>query len=236
MLLPPAVEPVSAYAMRSSVRCHHLHAIPYDPQKLVVVIASCDGKDDFMTLKDDSIWAMNTQYIVYDKCNFCRRIPEVLRSNSIYARPLANLGREQATFLYFVILFYYNLPNEVIFMAGNFSKHNRLEHLSKLIRDPNHRAKCGPILDEHRDFRIAEYEGVQLYPASIRPFGAWFEANVGFWQNGRPGPCWNGMMRTTRERLLRHPIEFYTNLYRQSIASTNTEVGHYLERSMDAVF
>jgi hypothetical protein len=194
----------------------------------------CDGSTDMtMLLNTPEVWRDN-QIVIYDKCNFCRGIPDDAPVKHI--RPLANIGREQNTFLYFVITYYHNLPDDLILIAGSMSKYERLSHLVKLITDVNYPATCTPLHGSLRGFKLDKYFDTPQYPASIRPFGKWFEANVGPWKDGNPGPCWNGIMRTTRERLLRHSVEFYINLYKQTLVHNDIEVGHYLERAMGSVF
>lgn len=199
---------------------------------LVVVVADCRHEGDVVTIRNECT-AKGAQLIVYDKCNFCQHVPP-----DVYARPLINRGREGHTFLHFVIRHYHRLPEMMVFLPGNLQKHDRLARFLAIMDDPDSSGCPGSVLRGMYEFVLDDYEGAPMYPASVRPFGKWFERFVGPWSEEGAGPCWNGIMRTTRAKVLSHPLEFYRAIYDDLMLSpeTSTEAAHFLERSMMPVF
>lgn len=83
----------------------------------------------------------NIQLFVYDKTNFCKHIHKY-----IYSRPLQNEGN---SFLNFIIKYYDNLPNDIIYIYKN-----RLEPLD-LTKKSN--CKNSPIPPEYKNTWIEKY-------------------------------------------------------------------------------
>jgi hypothetical protein len=200
----------------------------------VVVVADCTHEKDVLTIRD-ACAKRNYDMIVYDKCNFCKHVP-----SDVYGRPMRNQGREQQTYLQFVVTYYETLPENIVLVPGNLSKYNREQRMIQLFDASRTTTGCeGDTIASKYDFTLDTYmEGVPILPASVRPFGKWFETFVGPWNEQAAGPCWNGIMRTTRERIHSHPLEFYVRLDEElkRQAHNSPEAGHYMERSMSAVF
>ena len=196
----------------------------------VLVVADCNNGNEILEL--NIICNENDiQMIIYDKCNFGKHV-----SSELYCRPLKNVGREQSTYVYFVINNYEYLPNIIYLLPGNIHKHNRIGRFVDILKNNNDKYNYCSILDGQQDFILNDYEGVQLKPASIRPFKKWFEKYVGEWDNNMLGPCWNGIMQTNKDRILRHSKDYYYRLYNDINVYNNGEVAHYAERSMAAIF
>lgn len=193
-------------------------------ESTVIVMSVCGNSGDVEKVR--GICSLkNYDLVVYDKCNDCQEIDNC----SI----LPNVGREQGTWLNYVIENYNKLPNRILFLPAPIDKYNRLNRgIFMLDTNPSIGDSIGP----HENFTLDVWNDTPLIPAEIRPFRSWYERNVGPWDPSRGDAYWNGVMATTRERILRKPREFYVNLHRQVAIDTNTEVGHYLERSMGAVF
>ena len=200
----------------------------------VVVVADCTHEKDILTIRNACV-KRKYDMMVYDKCNFCKHVP-----SDVYGRPTRNQGREQQTYLQFVVTYYDTLPENIVLVPGNLSKYNREQRMIQLLDGPRTTTGCeGDTLATKYDFTLDTYmEGVPILPASVRPFGKWFETFVGPWSEQAQGPCWNGIMRTTRERIHAHPREFYVRLNEELTrqAHNSPEAGHYMERSMSAVF
>lgn len=195
--------------------------------RLVVVFADC-GHDLNAAL--NLCRNVGAQAVVYDKCSFCATVPYGVR-----CRPLSNVGRESETFLRFVLQHYTNLPDELVLTAANMGKHDRITRLTALLTGPRDTTSC--VAYGEYDFVLDEYEGMDLNRASVRPFGSWFERYIGPWRpDGDNGACWNGIMRTTRERILRHPKQFFVRLLAELSTGNAPEAVHYFERSMAAIF
>jgi len=225
------------YALEQKYAPYPLHPMKYmyndkmDWQSdTVAVSADCGEKENIGKLFE-ICKANGIKLIIYDKCNFCKNIP-----NEIYSRPLKNVGREGNTFLHFVIRYYDNLPKHIIFIPSNFRKHpDRLIKFQELI-DHKDQTGCFDSLEGSEDFVLHEYEGRQIQLADVRPFKNWYEKYIGQWDPNGKGPCWSGIMATNRERVLRHPKHFYENIIKQCDYVDESEVGHFIERSMQAIF
>lgn len=205
----------------------------------VIVLADCGNIDDIITV---NILAKKYGYkvIVYDKCKFCNYVPE---DSNIFCRPLRNVGREQHTFLYFVLTYYDNLPNNIILTPTNFKKHPiRYDLLLKILENSNDIDNTYCINykmsnDWLKNFTLDHYEGSSLEKSDIRPLKDWYTFNVKDWNENKDIlTCWNGIMRTTRDKILKKEKNFYYNIYLQLSNNNNPEVGHYMERSMGDVF
>jgi hypothetical protein len=194
----------------------------------VMVVSDCKHVDSIIEL-DNLCNSYGIKMLVYDKCNFCKHVP-----SHIYSRPLSNKGRETATFMFFIIKYYDILPNKIIFTAGNAKKHNRTGKLKKMITDENYICDTSPLYTQE-NFTYDVHEGKTLVKSEIRPFKKWYEHSIGVWDGNKEGPCWNGLIKTTREKILKNPKHIYINLLNQLNIAESTETGHYMERSLKAL-
>ena len=193
-------------------------------ESTAIVMSVCGNSGDVEKVKD--ICSLkNYDLVVYDKCNDCQEIDNC----SI----LPNVGREQGTWLKYVIENYNNLHDRILFLPAPIDKYDRLKRgLFMLDTNPHVGGPLGP----HETFTLDAWNNVTLVRAETRPFKSWYEKNIGQWDPSKQDVYYNGVMATTRERILRKPREFYVNLHRQVTIDANTEVGHYLERSMGSIF
>jgi len=194
-------------------------------QRIVAVASACSDVSDIKELCHDH----DVDLIVYDKCGNCKSAPD-----GVKCIPRKNVGREQETFLGFVIDNYENLPDEILFIAMPLHKHSRKERIIQMIK--NDIVGCHTLLESQSDFTIDEHEGKPQHPAPIRPFKAWFETFVGPWNSSLKSVCWNGIMKTNKERILQKPKSFYQTLLNQLSTHDSHEVGHFMERSMGSVY
>ena len=191
--------------------------------KTVIVMSVCGHTDDVSNVKE--LCDKNGfELIVYDKCNDC--------NNMDNCTILPNVGREQETWLRYVIDNYPNFPDKILFLPAPINKYVRLVRGLYML-DNDH---MGDIIGPHENFTIDSWNGTPLVPSETRPFKSWYEKHIGTWDPTTPAVYYNGVMATTRDRILSKSKEFYENLHRQVSISANTEVGHYLERSMGSVF
>lgn len=223
------------YALQQEHAPYPLHDIQYPLSRSstfsdsVMVSPDCGAKNEIEVMSDFCT-ARGMQLLVYDKCNFCKNVPDY-----VYCRPLQNVGRDMHTSLYFIAQYYDKLPNNIAFLPSNIYKWGRLQRIEVLL--DSHDVSCrGGTLGNQRDFTLSEYEGVPLKEADTRPFKSWYEKYVGSWNPDKEGPCWNGVMKTTRELILRKPREFYLNILNQLTDQDSLETVHYVERSMAAIF
>ena len=186
-----------------------------------VVMSICGNVEDVKRVKQ--VW--NGKLVVYDKCGYCKGLQD--------CRILPNVGREQGTWVSYVLENYDNLPREIIFLPAPIDNAGRFERFKKII---NGEIEKGSIIGPEEHFVLNEWKCSKLIPAEQRPFRTWFETNIAPWYSSFPAIHWNGIMKTTRENILQKPRKFYENLDRQLSVGKNTEVAHYMERSMGIVF
>ena len=189
-------------------------------------------EDDVSTLKEICD-AAGLDLVAYDKLNSCAGVPGGVR-----CVPLPNTGREQGTFVRYVLDAYDALPDTVYFVPTPLDKHGRLRRFLALL--DSDKTGCEPwTLGGLDDFTIDFHDGRHLAPAAVRPFRAWYDAFVGPWvpwDSSGAGPAYNGVMRTSRARILARPRAMYAALAEQLAVHVDTEVAHYMERAMGAVF
>lgn len=192
-------------------------------ESTVVVMSTCGNADDVSRVQDVCT-RRGFDLVVYDKCNECK--------DSQKCTILPNVGREQGTWLRYVIDNWPNFPRKILFLPSPIDKYDRLTRGLTMV-DNDH---SGDEIGQWEDFTLDSWNGTVLIPAETRPFKAWYEKHVGPWNPKTPDVYYNGVMETTRDRILSKSKEFYKNLHDQVSVGTNTEVGHYLERSMGSVF
>ena len=194
----------------------------------VMVAGDCKHEESVLEL-GNLCTTHNIQLLVYDKCNFCKHVP-----SHIYSRPLQNKGRESGTFMYFIVKYYDMLPNNIIFTAGNTKTRDRINLLTRMISDENYVCETRPLyLDE--GFQLDTYGDIVMTHSEIRPFKNWYEHSIGEWDGNKNGACMSGVIKTTREKILKNPKHVYINLLNQLNRAESTEVGHYMERALKAL-
>lgn len=195
----------------------------------VLVVADCNRPNDLRTLSS-YCKERRVQMIVYDKCNFCQHIP-----SDIYSRPLMNEGRENHTYLYFIVYYYDVLPDHIYFLASNLEKHpNRIKELREMVEE--NKIVCHRTRDEDATFELDLYENKKQKKADVRPLSAWFWRYIGNWDTDRDNAlCWGGTVSTTRANIHRRPLSYYMNLLDQFSLYNDAEVGHYGERSIGRI-
>lgn len=192
----------------------------------LVVVADCGNMEDIKTITKLS----DKEVVVYDKCNFCKTCPDGVKCS-----PRKNVGREQETWLHFTIKNYDRLPKDIIFLPTPLSKHDRLKRFEEIINTNDNKYHDNLTIDSEENFELPTYEGRQVTRAETFPFRAWYEKYIGAWEPTQP-IVWNGLFKTTRDRILEKPLHFFKNLHNQTHVADDFEVGHYLERSMPAIY
>ena len=230
----PSENTDTGYAIMISLKTKDTKILPVEPAVSrdfgdnVMVVSDCKHEDSVIDL-DNLCKSHGIEMLVYDKCNFCKHVPY-----DVYSRPLQNKGRDMGTFMYFIVKYYDMLPNKIIFTAGNVKKWDRLNRLSKMITDENHVCDNFPNLNSQADFTLDTYEDKVLTHSEIRPFKNWYEHSIGKW-DGNKDMCYNGVIKTTREKILKNPKHVYVNLLNQLNRAESNEVVHYVERGLKAL-
>jgi hypothetical protein len=166
---------------------------------------------------------------------------------------LKNIGRCDATYLYHIINNYNNLENITIFLPGSIdSSHLKFTKTKILMNEiEKHQdtvfvsAYYNDVKKESFNFQLDEWQASdiknksinpesKLTPANIRPFGKWYESIFGDILIKRVS--FGGIMGIHKKDILKHPKDYYEKLYQEFGESSNPEVGHYFERSWEAVF
>lgn len=163
-----------------------------------------------------------------------------------------NVGREGHTYLYYIIQNYDKLNNITVFLPGSNDLSSKLEKSKRMMHEIEKHQKAVFISSKHEnvkndlyDFQIDNYvsshptnasttKNDNLEPATIRPFGKWFEHHFGDLQIQHV--TYGGIFSVMKEDILQHPKSYYENLIQELNNHPNPEVGHYFERSWEAVF
>lgn len=175
--------------------------------------------------------------------------------------PLPNYGRESHTYLYHIIQNYDNLANLTIFLPGSsktnaYNKRKRVKRLLRRIeKDRRRGAATAPprsYFSCKKEINVAilmkfainyhistnkknrKKSGGVLTPSAIRPYGAWFAANIG--GEIHEYIAYNSIFAVSRADILQRPREFYMNLLDELNYMENPETGHYMERSWLSIF
>ena len=165
---------------------------------------------------------------------------------------LQNIGRESHTYLYHIIQNYEKLSNITIFVMGSMSdttykKNEKLKLLFENLTDDSSVFICQTYNNVKKDlytFTIENYTSTNsenhtknnynlLIPSEIRPFGKWLDSN--FKDIDITHVSYNSIFALNKKHILQHSKEYYIQLINQ-LNSPNPEVGHYFERSWEAVF
>jgi len=168
---------------------------------------------------------------------------------------LENVGKCDHTYLHHIINNYDNLAPITLFIpASSFSQSYKYDILMKnmeLLNESNSSIFYGcqfeDVAKEMNDFTIGYYptssheqnrelssDGM-LKECPTRPFGKWFEENVGKDLKSTV-ICYCGIFIVAKEHIQNHPKEYYEKLIKFVDDHPNPEAGHYLERAWPAIF
>lgn len=167
---------------------------------------------------------------------------------------LPNLGREGETYLHHIVDNYDNLEELTIFLPGSADMKNKIEKLNRIMKSINKEIKTtfpiekkdnnNFIKDYFYGFKLDNWKSTNndnsnknsesnLTISEIRPFGKWYEKtfdkNVKYFS-------YNGIFSVSKDHIHQYSKEYYENLQKQLLVSSNPEVGHYFERAWVAVF
>jgi hypothetical protein len=166
---------------------------------------------------------------------------------------LPNVGRETNSYFYHIIENYDNLADITIFLPGSADLNNKYERSINLVKhveeigettmscyyndnfvQNNYNFEIDDYMSSHENNRdINNDSSMQI--SNIRPFGNWFNNNF---TSGEINNCisLNSIIAISRKNILQKPKSFYENLNNQLNTHQNPEVGHFLERSWQAIF
>jgi hypothetical protein len=164
---------------------------------------------------------------------------------------LQNVGRESHSYLYHVVNNYDKLPKLTLFLPGSADDKRKIKWVNKVVNNIKKEAKTTFPAQEHGDikkkfynFELDNWESThelnnkansekKLFPATIRPFGKWYEAH--FDKNVKYSG-YGGIFAVSDSHIKQYNKQYYNKLLNESGVSSNPEVGHYFERAWVAVF
>jgi hypothetical protein len=157
---------------------------------------------------------------------------------------LPNLGRESNTYLKYIVDSYDNLPDIVVFMQGkddHLSTVNIKHYLNKMEAFPQRKVegnltifnKSG--LGLSKEYRIPTYAGKTLIPAEY-DFYTWFTAYIRKEIPNYFCVFWGACFLVRKEAIRSKPLQFYFELYQQTMVGEAIELGHFFERSWYYIF
>jgi len=168
---------------------------------------------------------------------------------------LMNVGRESHTYLYHIIKNYDNLSDITVFLQGSTKSSNykwqRTQLLMNKIENNKNNSSIisgdyykDSISSELYNFKLDDYQSVtienqnsnsiKLEPARIRPFGKWY-ANK-FNDIKTYYLPYGGIIAISKNDIKQKSKKYYESLLQELSYSSNPEVGHYFERSWEAIF
>ena len=175
----------------------------------------------------------NCDIHVISKSSSCNDIQGVTS-----CRNAENKGREQHSYLSYIVENYDNLSGTLYFTPSNLANHNPADRVEKLFANDKAfdcGALPGPAWHESRDFEITDWAGHELKKCSVRPYSAWLD-KIGIATES--SDCLNGIFKTNANLLLNRPKTFYEDILAEyaSMKEADTECSHYLERAAHSVY
>lgn len=224
---------------------HRLYREGLEPgKKFELVIARYN--EDLKWLKEEPFNKYNT--FIYNKgVN-----DDFHKTNSNKIIKLDNVGRCDHTYLYHIIENYDNLADVTIFLPGSADMTYKIEKAKQQVREVEKHQNTVFIGSRHNnvrsdlyDFKLDEWKASdnrnsslnnenKLLLANIRPFGKWYDSH--FKDIVIHYVSFSGIFAVSREHIRQHPKSYYEKFIKELNTSSNPEVGHYFERSWNAVF
>jgi len=188
--------------------------------------------------------------IIYNKCNntnfaMTDKVKKVIS--------LKNLGKCDHTYFHHIVNNYNNLAAVTIFLPGSInSRYDKYTKALKIFDNVEKYNTTVMIGKKTRDIKTDLYNFVlnnfvttdpqnraangesAVIPAAIRPFGKWYENKFGTLNTQYV--LYTGILAVAREDILRHPVSYYQTFLDELSVGSSPEVGHYIERSWQAIF
>ena len=166
---------------------------------------------------------------------------------------LKNVGKCDHTYLYHIVTRYDKLAAVTIFLPGSIDtrddKYQKALKVVENVEKYNTTVMIGKKNDDVKtdlynfelnsyvttDHRNKEANGESaMIPANIRPFGQWYEHKFG--SLNTQYVLYTGIFAVAREDIRQHPTYYYQEFVDELSVGSNPEVGHYVERSWQAIF
>tara|TARA_Y100001970_G_scaffold176536_1_gene215144 strand:+ start:1130 stop:1903 length:774 start_codon:yes stop_codon:yes gene_type:complete len=188
------------------------------------------------------------KYIVYNK----GENDNFNKTHVLDTIQLPNVGRCDHTYLYHIVTNYSNLHPITIFLPGSITiEHKKIRAVYILNYILKHKMACVVTQDINKniyhhfqDFTLSNWNSSEpnnnrlnpenkLYPAKIRPFGAWYKyyfknLNVEY-------SILFGVFSFHRNDIIQHTVNRYIQLLNCLSTHSNPETGHYMERAWSSI-
>jgi hypothetical protein len=202
----------------------------------------------------------NLEWLKNEPFNLCKNIVIYNKGNNDnYYKPtdsinikLPNVGKCDHSYIYHIIHNYDNIPEGgIVFLPGSAdmsSKYLKAVKTTKLFQKYNKSVLiCLKFSDVKKDlynFEMINYETAynanktndinsKTKLSNIRPFGKWYENKFG--DIIIKHITFGGIFAVSKSDILNRPKTFYNELIME-LNYPNPEVGHYIERSWEAIF
>ena len=204
---------------------------------------------------EDLKWTLESpfnlfKYIVYNKGDNS----DFEKKNIIKIINIENVGKNDHTYLYHIVMNYESLSNIVVFLPGSvnidYKKIKAIQILNNIIKS-NYTKACfigyyqTNIKNSFDNFQLDEWKTSDsqnfvknnesiLQLAKIRPYGVWYKYffgnTIAHWST------WWGIFSIDKRDIIQHPVTRYQYLIETINKHSNPEAGHYIERSWGAIF
>ena len=191
------------------------------------------------------------EYIVYNKGD-----NNAFETNNVkQIVKLANIGRNDHTYLYHIIKNYESLADITVFLTGSAGhipskKNTAINILNNIIQSNYTNAyfigiHYNSVKYHHADFKLDSYSCAysanfnktgrsDLLPCNIRPYYRWYNY---FFGNIHAHWCvYGGVFSIDRRDIIQHPKSNYIRILQPVQTHFNPEAGHYIERSWGVIF
>jgi len=166
---------------------------------------------------------------------------------------IENIGKCDHTYLYHIIQNYDNMSEINVFLPGSVNMSYKINRAKKLLNEIEKNDSSVFLYNESHNniqqqlynFQIENYvtsstqnqkindESI-LELSKLRPFGKWYEK---YFNNiTTTHISYQGIFSVSNKDIMKNPKSYYENLIKELSNSSNPEVGHYFERSWEAVF
>ena len=215
-------------------------------KKSIEIVVSRYNEDLKWTLK----YPFNKyKYIVYNKGDD----ENYEKTNVLKSYNIKNQGKCDHTYFYHIVHNYDNLSEIVIFLPGCldiYFKYNKAKLLIESIEKHNEAffiveyESSTSLLNEFYYYQMEEYKSMSqsnlekdgnigLTKSKIRPYGKWYRQNFDF---DIQNITLFGIFSFNKKDIYNHDKSYYFKHMRSLEGAINHEVGHYYEKSWEAIF
>ena len=229
-----------------------IHASIYEPfqtdsKNIELVIARYKENLDWLDSYDDGIF---NSIVIYNKSS--EKLIYTSKNAKSKVIDIPNVGVCDHTYLYHIVNNYDNLADITVFVPGSGNIPYKKELINFTIQtiqktndtvlpvyefdDTVGEAMYNLTIDQ---YTLASDENREAhvdyhYPASIRPFGKWYESH--FPGSSMKKSTFTGVFSASKEDIRSRDKEFYKTMLNQVNSEKFHEASHYIERAWTSIF